>query len=114
MRCECGYNFHTGELEESIALARSQEHQLRAGRSIGRGIVMLAAIPVATVVFWVLCVALDTIAPMIAGVIVDLLLAVGGLGSIGSGVASQVNARRELRAVRERRRLPEARVVSDE
>ena len=110
-RCECGYDFKTGELDESVALERSLQRKRAAGSHFGRGIVLLALIPVATVLFGALCVVFDTVAPAIIGALVDFLLAAGGVMSLGAGVASRVGARRELQTVRERRQLPEARVV---
>jgi predicted Co/Zn/Cd cation transporter (cation efflux family) len=101
-----------GELELRDELTRQQE---LARRTINRGIVTLAVIPIVLVAALAFVSAIDTL----GGLLVSLALAglytlisgLVGLGMITSGGVTLRRLNKELRAIDEPHQLPVARVV---
>jgi hypothetical protein len=109
IRCDCGYDFRTGEMTAAIEGAECELEV--AQRRIGRGIAALVAIPVALAIGGLLIYSFDALAALIVLVLAPCLLAVAGAVGLVGGIRGSMTASRRLRQAKVRKELPAARVV---
>src|SRR5262245_58426232 len=110
IRCDCGYDFRTGEMTAAIEGAKRELEVAR--RRIGRGITTLVAMPITLVIGGLLIFyPLRAFAALIVIVLASLLLAVAGAVGLVGGIRGSMTASRRLRQAKARKELPAARVV---
>jgi hypothetical protein len=115
LRCECGYDFATGEVTRAIELA--SDDKSRAMTKIGKGVAMTLGGGLGVIVLGalaVICTFAGAAVPAIVFGTASWLSAVGciaGLVRAVAGVRDRARAARLLDTAEAKRALPEARVV---